>query len=198
MVDEPCCGDCGHPYLHEETLGYCPHCVGWRAAYDAARVCVMAKGPVRALVHELKYHGGRHVLRDIERIVEANPAVLAWVRGATLVPVPLHPARQRARGYNQSRLLADLLARLAGGGTQVSELLQRVVFTKTQTAFDRGSRRLNLKNAFALAPGVAITADHSLILVDDVLTTGSTLSSCAGVLRQAGCMSVRVVAFGHG
>ncbi|MDX2187911.1 MAG: ComF family protein [Opitutaceae bacterium] len=198
LVGDPCCRDCGHPFLQEETVGFCPHCAGWKADYEEARVVVMAKGPVRALVHELKYHQGRYVLGDIERLLRANPEVLDWARGSILVPVPLHPARERARGYNQSRLIARRLAVAAGGATRVHDVLCRVAYTHTQTAFDRQTRRTNLKNAFALAPGAVITAQHSYLLVDDVLTTGSTLSSCARVLRQAGCLNVRVIAFGHG
>ena len=111
---------------------------------------------------------------------------------------PLHPRKQRERGYNQSALLATHLARAAGGGTLVEGLLRRTVDTQTQTAFDRKTRQANLKNAFALVQGASLNPDLHYILVDDVFTTGSTLNGCARVLRRAGCLNLDVVTFGHG
>ena len=131
-------------------------------------------------------------------IFRRSPEVLAQVRDAVLVPVPLHPRKQRERGYNQSRLLADALAAAAGGAVRVEDLLVREVDTVTQTSFDRRSRRENLKNAFALAEGAPLNPAQHYVLVDDVFTTGSTLNGCARVLRRAGCLSLDIVTFGHG
>jgi len=158
----------------------------------------LLRGTARALVIELKYHRGLHVLKDMAAILESSPHVLAHVRDAVLVPVPLHPRKLRERDYNQSRLLAETLADVAGGTTRVEHLLVRVVDTVTQTAFDRRRRMANLKNAFALKKGATILPDQSYILVDDVFTTGSTLNSCAVVLRAAGIVMLDVVTFGHG
>jgi predicted amidophosphoribosyltransferase len=77
-------------------------------------------------------------------------------------------------------------------------LLKRVVDTQSQTTFDRRERRANLKNAFALARAATINPASPYTLVDDVFTTGSTLNSCAGVLRRAGAVNLSVVTFGHG
>jgi len=159
---------------------------------------VLLKGPARALVHELKYRRGPHVLADMETLARGSRPVMEFIRGATLVPVPLHPRKFRQRGYNQAELLATALARAAGGGTTVNPLLRRVVNTASQTRFDRETRRENLKNAFALARNATIIPESHLILVDDVFTTGSTLNSCAGVLRRAGALKIDVVTFGHG
>jgi ComF family protein len=124
--------------------------------------------------------------------------VLKHVRGGILVPVPLHPRKLRERGFNQTALLAETLARAAGGGTSVAHLLRRVADTQTQTIFDRRTRLTNLKNAFALAAGASITPAQHYILIDDVFTTGSTLNSCAHALRREGCLNLDVVTFGHG
>jgi ComF family protein len=156
------------------------------------------KGPVRALVIELKYHRGLHVLTDMEEIFRRAPHVLEFVRGAVLVPVPLHARKQRERGYNQAALLAEALAQAAGDGVRVEPLLRRVADTATQTAFDRRTRRANLKNAFALARGATLNPQQHYILVDDVFTTGSTLNSCARTLRRAGALKLDVVTLGHG
>jgi ComF family protein len=198
-VEAPHCTTCGHPFygeVHGERL--CPHCEGLHPAFREGRTFTLFKGPARALVIELKYHRGLHVLADVETLLRGHAYITDFVRDAILVPVPLHARKQRERGYNQSELLAEALGRAAGGRTRVERLLRRVVDTQTQTAFDRQARREHMKNAFALAPGVAITPEHHYILVDDVFTTGSTLNSCARVLRRAGGLNLDVVTFGHG
>lgn len=198
-VRPPHCATCGHPFYGVlEGDRTCPKCEGLEPAFGEGRTAVLFKGPARALVIELKYHGGLHVLGDMAEIFRRAPHVLASVRGATLVPVPLHPRKARERGYNQAALLARTLARVAGGGARVAPLLRRAVDTATQTAFDRRTRMANLKNAFAIAKGATVNPALHYILVDDVFTTGSTLNSCARTLRRAGALKVDVVTFGHG
>jgi ComF family protein len=199
FVRPPHCTTCGHPFyglVDGERM--CVKCEGLDPAFRAGRTAVLFKGPARALVIELKYHGGLHVLADMAEIFRRTPHVLEQVRGATLVPVPLHPRKARERGYNQALLLATTLAGVAGDGTCVVPLLRRRVDTQTQTAFDRRTRIANLKNAFALVRGATINPELHYILVDDVFTTGSTLNSCARTLRRAGALSLDVVTFGHG
>jgi len=198
-VRPPHCSTCGHPFYGEvEGARQCVKCEGLEPAYGEGRTAVLFKGPARALVIELKYHRGLHVLADMAEIFRRAPHVLANVRGGVVVPVPLHPRKARERGYNQALLLAEALVEAAGPGTRVEAVLQRVVDTGTQTAFDRRTRMANLKNAFALAPGASLNPGLHYILVDDVFTTGSTLNSCARALRRAGALSLDVVTFGHG
>jgi ComF family protein len=201
FVHAPHCGTCGHPYygdLDEEDRRMCPHCEGLVPAFRAGRTAVLFKGPARALVIELKYHHGVHVLADMQEIFRRAPDLLDHVRHAVVVPVPLHPRKQRERGYNQTALIAEKLVEAAGGKTRIEMLLQRTADTATQTAFDRQTRRTNLKNAFALRRGAQLNPAQHYILIDDVFTTGSTLNSCALVLRRAGGLNLDVVTFGHG
>ncbi|MDR0902389.1 MAG: ComF family protein [Opitutaceae bacterium] len=205
IVGEPCCTTCGYPFhgiFAEEALRggarICPHCEGLAPAYREGRAVVLLKGAARSLVHELKYHKGLYVLDDVAALARRSAGMMRFVRDAVLVPVPLHPRKERERGFNQSRALADCLAREAGGATRVEGLLRREADTVSQTSFDRKTRQANLKNAFALAPGAVITPGQHYIIVDDVFTTGSTLNSCAGVLRRAGCLTLDIVTFGHG
>ncbi|HEY9247767.1 MAG TPA: ComF family protein [Rariglobus sp.] len=199
LVSAPHCTTCGSPFFGEvEGERMCPHCEGLHPEYSEGRTLTLFKGPARALIHALKYHHGQHVLADIETLVRGSPHITDFIRDATLVPVPLHPRKERHRTYNQTLLLARVLAKAAGGNTAVEPLLRRVADTPSQTAFDRRARRANLKNAFALARGATINPSSPYILVDDVFTTGSTLNSCAGVLRRAGVTNLRVVTFGHG
>ncbi len=198
-VFAPHCVICGHPFFGEvEGEHICEHCDGLNPAFNSGRTMVLFRGAARALVHELKYQHGLHVLHDIGEIARGHDYVMQFIRGAALVPVPLHPRKERERGYNQGALLARCFADVAGGGTTIVSLLRRVLDTQTQTTLDRAARRENLKNAFALAPGLAIDAGQHYILIDDVFTTGSTLNACARVLRRAGALNLDVVTFGHG
>lgn len=198
-VQPPHCTTCGHPF-YGPVAGerWCPHCLGLAPAFGEGRTALLLKGPARSLVHELKYHRGFHVLPDVEAVFGRSSHVLELARGATLVPVPLHPRKHRERSYNQSEFVAEALARAAGGGAVIGHLLRRTVDTVSQTHHDRRARQANLKNAFALAPGAVISPAASYVLVDDVFTTGSTLNSCAHVLRRAGAVRLCVVTFGHG
>lgn len=197
-VHAPHCSTCGHPFYGVvEGERMCPHCEGLAPAFNEGRTAVLLKGPARALVHELKYHRGLHVVADMEEIFRRAPRVLELARGAVIVPVPLHSRKARERGYNQSALIAESLARVAENAV-VRDLLRRTVDTVSQTHHDRRTRQSNLKNAFALAPGVTISAAQHYLLVDDVFTTGSTLNSCAQTIRRAGGLKLDVVTFGHG
>jgi ComF family protein len=199
FVRTPHCTTCGHPFYGVvEGERMCVKCEGLEPAFQEGRTALLFKGPARSLVIELKYHRGLHVLADMAEIFRRSPELIETVRDAILVPVPLHPRKARERGYNQAILLAEALATAAGGGTHVESLLQRVLDTQTQTAFDRRTRMANLKNAFALTRAAALNPAHHYILVDDVFTTGSTLNSCARALRRAGALRLDVVTFGHG
>lgn len=198
-VSTPGCETCGHPFygaVGGEAI--CVHCQGLDPAFRRGRTAVLCRGPARALIHELKYRRGLHVLEDFETIFRRCPAVLEICRGAVLVPVPLHRRKFRERGYNQSALIAEALVRASDDAARVGFWLERQVDTISQTGFDRRARQENLKNAFALAVDADIKTHAHIVLVDDVFTTGSTLNGCARVLRRAGCLNLDVVTFGHG
>ena len=199
IVRPPHCTTCGHPFFGEmEGNRLCPHCETLEPEFGEGKTAILLQGPGRSLVHALKYHQGLHVLEDITAVMREAPGYARYLRGAVLVPVPLHPRKLRERNYNQSRLLADCCVQAVGGQVEVRELLARVVDTESQTRHDRETRRENLKNAFALAKGATINPAQRYVLVDDVFTTGSTLNSCATVLRRGGALTLDVVTFGHG
>lgn len=199
FVRPPHCPICGHPLRGGEIGALrCAHCAEAEPDFGAGRAAVLLRGPARSLLIELKYRGGRHVLADVEEVFRRSPPVLEHARGCVLVPVPLHPRKERERGFNQSVLLAGALSRAAGGGLPTAKLLLRIADTPTQTALTRRDRERNLKNAFALHPRAGINPGLRYLLVDDVLTTGATLNGCARALRRAGCRNVDAAAFGRG
>src|SRR4030095_16822756 len=119
-----------------------------------------------------------------------NDARLRDCQHDLLVPVPLHPARLRERGFNQAELLGTILARKIN--VPLGCALERIRYTTTQTAFDRTERMENLRGAFRLRRKIDVRGLR-VLLVDDILTTGSTLSECARVLREAGAQSIYAV-----
>jgi ComF family protein len=143
---------------------------------------VAYEGPARELVRALKFHSAPAVARAMASAIAAGaPAEL--LRGATLVPVPLDPARARRRGYNQAAVLAGELGRRTG--LRVSHCLARAPHRGTQVGRDR-SQRLE-----AMAGAVRLRGQRPTrpVLVDDVITTGATVSACAGALRAAGALA---------
>ncbi len=194
----PHCVTCGQPFLGM-VLGVrqCPSCIDLRPEFEEGRTAMLLRGPARTFIHELKYRRGWHLRRDLRTLVRQSGVAKAFLKGATLVPVPLHPRRGRLRGFNQARWVAEAFA-AEGDVIGIAELLNRTRDTPTQTRLNRQKREENMKNAFALRPGVVLDSSRRYVLVDDVFTTGATLNACAKVLRQAGAESVDVVSLGHG
>lgn len=198
LVFPPACEACGRRALEGRHL--CGAC--WRRASEGASAPLIPRGldavacgpllddAVRCLVHGLKYHGFRRAARDLVDL--ARPAVPDdfCLPGSVLVPVPIHPHRFRERGYNQSVELAVHWGRILSVPV-AEDALVRVVDTSTQTRLGAEQRRANLEQAFAAGPG--FRADRPIVLVDDVLTTGATLSACAAALLRGGSPSVRAL-----
>jgi ComF family protein len=199
-VRKPHCITCGHPYFGAVAgERICPHCEGLRPQYGRAKTVTLFKGPSRELILTLKYRHGLHALEDIRTIIAENTEVLAFLRGAVLVPIPLHPRKERERGYNQSTLVAEAFSAASRPSVlPIANLLRRTIDGASQIAFDRRTRQRRMKNAFAARNTAAITPDQRYVLVDDVFTTGSTLNAAARALRSAGAMSLDVVTFAHG
>jgi competence protein ComFC len=199
IVGPPHCDTCGFPYAGELAgERTCPHCEALEPEFGAGKTAALYRGPMASLVQRLKYHRGEYLDGDIARIAAAAPGFAAFLRGATLVPVPLHRRKERERGFNQTRLIAEAFASVGSGGAAVVSALQRVVDTKTQTRLNRDQRQANLKNAFAMAPGRSLTPGARIVLVDDIFTTGATLNACAAVLRRAGFKNLDVATLAHG
>jgi ComF family protein len=150
--------------------------------------CCAYSGPARACLHALKYDGE---LRLVDVLAEQMAArwARAGIGGDLLVPVPVHAARLRQRGFDQ----AELLARSAGRMLKlpVAKALDRAAKTAAQHALSRRARAANVGGAFAVVPDRGRTvAGRWVVLVDDVVTTGATFSGCAQALYAAGASAV--------
>ena len=197
-ISPPFCAKCSQPFAGEITGSFiCANCEGRVLHFDAAVSVYRSRGVVRNVIHDFKYGRQLHLRRLVGRWLSETltDARLASRRFDLIVPVPLHPARQRERGFNQAELLALELRRECG--LPIGKVLQRTRYTTTQTQFDRSERMENLRGAFRLRRGCNVR-DLRMLLVDDVLTTGSTLSECASVLKKAGALSVHAATAARG
>src|SRR6266403_4865532 len=186
----PFCQKCSEPFEGSITSTFtCANCAHREIHFDAAVAAYRGRGVVRQIIHEFKYNRQIHLRHLVARWLGAalDDERLCGRRFDVIVPVPLHPARQRERGFNQASLLAELLS--ARTSIPVKPLLERTRYTTTQTALDRSERMENLHNAFRLRKNADVRGLR-VLLIDDVLTTGSTLSECARVLKRAGAISV--------
>jgi len=163
-------------------------------AYNRARAAVRYDDIARKLVHALKY-GDRLDLAPTMGRWMANAGGQLLAEADALVPVPLHWRRLWARRFNQSALLAEVIAE-ASGRTVAHGALARVKATRQQVGLDKSARALNVQGAFRVpAEGKAAVVGRKLVLVDDVLTSGATIDACARVLLRAGAASVDVLVF---
>lgn len=198
VTEGPWCATCGFPFCGALSgPARCVHCETLSPAYESGRTVMLAKGPGRALLHEFKYHDGGYLAGDLARLAARAPGYSDRLAGAVLVPVPLHIGREAARGYNQSALLADALARLAPGATR-RDALTRVRDTPSQTRLDREARRKNMRDAFAATPAASLEPGRLHVIVDDVFTTGATVNAAAEALLAAGVSRVAVATLAHG
>ena len=198
IVQAPYCNTCGFPFFGDlEFLRVCPHCIELEPEFGSGRTCVLMRGVGREIIHELKYHQGWHLLHDIREIVRATPGFIEFLAGAVIVPVPLHPRKERERGFNQAQWLAEIFANEAPGAL-LEKVLQRVKYTSSQTRLKHVERQKNMANAFAARTDFAPQSGKRYIVVDDVFTTGATVNACSLALKEAGVEEVDIATLGHG
>lgn len=191
------CPGCGISQDPGEAVSPCPACLGrmprcgapWlpgAGALDRSGATFLYDSLCRELVLAYKYRGLTSLAPFFARqLAPLTPTV------HRLLPVPLHPVRQRERGFNQAELLAEALSTLSGLPCE-SRLLVRTRPTRPQAELDREERGRNLRGAFDLRPGARLKG-LDLLLIDDVYTTGATARACAELLKTAGASTVSVL-----
>jgi len=184
-LGEPRCPRCGLPAPCGRTAG----CPARAAAFERAWAPLAHAGPARQLVAALKFRGALPVARLMAAQIAAT-APRELLDGAALVPVPLHPARRRARGFDQAALIAHALA--ARTGLPLAACLRRAGAPTRQLGAGRSARRGAAERQRLHVRG-AVPA--RALLLDDVHTTGATFEVCARALRAAGSRRVAVIAF---
>lgn len=197
FIKIPRCQSCSQPFDGITAEFECPNCRGVAFHFECAVSVVRSRRVIRELIHRLKYSREIWIVKTLGRILAQGleDSRLSGQEFDAIVPVPLHSKRLREREFNQADLLARALSRVSG--LTVRDVLVRSRYTGTQTVLDRAERRQNLRNAFSLRKNANVT-NQNLLLIDDVLTTGSTLDACAAILLEQGAESVRALTLARG
>jgi competence protein ComFC len=202
----PYCRVCAMPYDAASAASFrCSNCADRRFAFDFAVVGWLADGELRELIHEFKYNSDLSLRAPLGHMLShalEDPRLQGtdwsdWV----IVPVPLHRTREVDRGFNQSREIARVLSQRLD--RPMIQALRRVRMTGQQARLSLGQRFENQRAAFAPSRrsqrDPTLLTGKSILLVDDVLTTGATTDACARILkRQLGAQKVVVIAVARG
>jgi ComF family protein len=196
FVTKPVCSRCDRPLRGGET-DPCRECQGETYFYEQAMAVAVYDGYMRELLHSAKYDFRPDLARGLGTIFAV------WAENETrleeidaVIPVPLQPEKLATRGYNQAELMAEPLA-AALRRPLYTGVLQRVRATLSQSKLSRRERKENTRNAFAVVNCLAV-AGKEVLLVDDIRTTGYTLSAAARALLLAGARGVKVLTMAVG
>jgi len=189
-ITSPLCPICGRPFASEvEEDHLCEDCLRKRPFYDVVRAPYLYEGGIMEAIHQFKYAGKSHLASSLGLLLSSFAR--RWLNktdGCLMMPVPLHPRRLRERDFNQSLLLARYAASLLG--TELDFLsLRRIRYTQPQAGLKSDKRRKNVRQAFQIVDRKVVKG-RTILLVDDVATTGNTLNECARTLKRAGARKV--------
>jgi ComF family protein len=192
LIAAPYCPACGrNAGPHTQTPDGCAFCRNYPVRFDAAVRVGPYAGPLRSLILRLKAQRRLEVAPLLGRLMAERLALAPWLDQVdAVVPVPLHWTRRFTRGFNQAEVLAAELAGVVR--RRPSRRLRRLRATGHQMDLPASGRPRNVRGAFHLRWGAANLKDKSVLLVDDVMTSGSTIGECTRVLQQAGARAVYV------
>ncbi len=189
----PFCLRCSRHLEETSEEGLCPSCRARPPRFDEAWAILHYEGLAQPLLQRLKFHNKTSLRRTFATLLAQFIArySLAFPDAVCVIPMPLHPARLRERGYNQAELLAAAAAQALGLPLETG-ILERVRHAPRQSALGAKDRWTNIKGAFRIKNPAGITG-RVLILVDDILTTSATASEAAGTLKDAGASRVIII-----
>lgn len=183
------CICCGMPFISQETSNhFCSRCIRKKKPFSRARSVAVYEGILMEAIHWFKYNGKTSLAKPLGQLLTkgfSNPGY------DLIVPVPLHRTRIKERGFNQALLLARELAETYSLPVDYIRL-KRIRPTDPQTGLKGKERMKNVRGAFAVEYG-RFFEDKNVLLIDDVYTTGATVSECCRVLKKAGAKNTDVL-----
>lgn len=186
-VDQPFCFGCGKP-LSDPAAEYCSDCKRRRRSFKRNVAAFVYNEAARESIVRFKYHGRQAYAKTYaEEIWALRKEEILSFKADALIPVPIHRDRLLKRGYNQAELLAHELSKLSGIPLR-GDLLFRTKKTRAQKALGPKARIRNLADAFAVS--ASVKGIQTVLLVDDIFTTGSTMEACTRLLLAAGVRAV--------
>lgn len=188
---EKICLKCGSPC---RTLAdYCLNCQNHKRTFKIARAPLIYSGDVALSIQHFKYNNKRYLARPYAKLMaeEFNKMQKNGMKIDLIVPVPLFKLRQKKRKYNQAELIANELSKIVNIPISIYNL-QRIKNTETQTNLSFKDRQKNLDKAFTVQDKKEFK-DKNILLIDDVLTTGSTADHCATILKKANAKDIYVL-----
>lgn len=192
-ISQPICPRCGRAQIRAQQ-SLCSLCLADpHPVLQLTRAAALHTEPLRTMIHHLKYEKQPELAEPLVRYLLAAFAQAEWRQGRDIdvvVPVPMFRERQKERGYNQAELLARHFSR-ATHLPFAPNALNRTHFTKPQVGLNARERQQNVEDAFVAHPNVR---GRTILLIDDVYTTGATLRSCAKALVEAGSFQVYALA----
>ncbi len=189
LVSSPLCPLCGIPFTGAGGDHRCGACLTHPPHFDSARSQFLYEGHIRDLIHDFKYNQQTHLRSALALLsLEAVNGFLTGHEPHLIIPVPLHRSRLRQRGFNQAVLLGKALSRHLSI-PMLTDALTRTRPTEPQIGLSATERRVNVKGAFTVYRPDRI-AGKRILLLDDVMTTGSTMDECAKELKKFGAEAV--------
>ncbi|MEE8573773.1 MAG: ComF family protein [Thermodesulfobacteriota bacterium] len=185
IITPPACGVCGTPSISKEGVDYlCGECTAIKRPFVKARSAVYYSGSAIRAIRLFKYHGHFPLIPFLARLCKDMIGSEEGLSDFIVVPVPLHKKRLKERCYNQSLLIANEVAKMLSLKIDPAALI-RTRLTTPQVELKGKERRENLRGAFEVTDPAAVK-NKKILLVDDVYTTGSTITECSKVLKKAG------------
>ncbi|WP_432407082.1 ComF family protein [Wukongibacter sp. M2B1] len=196
FIWEKTCDKCGKPLDELYLIDRCPECIDNPNYYTKAVSCLEYDDLSKEIIYNLKYYKKRYIAYHVAEIIYDKLIESDICSFDTIIPVPLHKAKQRERSFNQASLISKYIGQRVNADVDNRSLI-RNRNTITQNQLTKEERKENLKGAFEVVNNANIK-DRNILLIDDIYTTGATVNQCGKVLLENGALKIYVATFATG
>lgn len=190
-IQPPVCSKCSKPINYRSSIDLCSECCDTKRYFTMSKSPYAYEGIIQKAIHRYKYHNKPYFYKFFGSLIINFMEEINYTNFDLIVSVPLHPSKMRKRGYNQSELIAKYLASKLS--IPYADVLKRTKKTSPQSGQSKSQRRRNIKDAFEIKSPAEKVINSSILLVDDIYTTGSTVDECSKVLVNYGAANVYVI-----